>query len=194
MLQPKTLKLIVVACVLLCLCVGAALATPVFSIHGLGEWNAALQGAPGAPGFIRPVLADDFQLLVREEQAWPEEYQTAKFFTPHLYVEEHWDSHEHMEPALVMQWGDQGATGQDDPVLGDRVAAAWDFIYTEDPPFDQTNMLEFSIHAPWPCMFVSVNMFTVWGTTASGSGTWGIPIGTSTTRGRSRSAPGRRCR
>jgi hypothetical protein len=158
-LQPKTLKLIVVTCVLLCLCVGAARASPVFGIHGLREWSAALQGDPSAPGVIRPVEADDFRLLVREDDAWPPEYQQAKFFTPNLYVEEHMDSHEHMEPALVMQWGDQGATGQAPPLDGERVAAAWDFIYNEDPPFDQTNMLEFSIHAPWPCMFVSVNMF-----------------------------------
>jgi len=142
--------------VALCLLAGTVAASPVFSINTLDEWTLAHE-----TGHIIPVPADAFRDLVADEDAWPDAYQDAKFFTPTLYVMEHTDGHGQTEPGLVMHWGDpaQGATNQPPPVLGDRVAAAWDFVYDEDPAFNATNLIEFSIHAPVPGMYVSLNLF-----------------------------------
>ncbi|HUT34973.1 MAG TPA: PEP-CTERM sorting domain-containing protein [Planctomycetota bacterium] len=138
----------------------AALATPVISIDTLPEWSDALGGGGGGGGYIEAVEADTFKAMIDDglPGEWPEPYETAIFCTPHLYVMEHADGGGREEPALVMSWGDQVATGQDPPQLGDRVAAAWDFVYTEDPPFSSSNWIEFSIHAPFPGMYVSVNL------------------------------------
>jgi hypothetical protein len=139
--------------------VAAAGASPVISINTLDEWNAAYGGGGSGGAYIRQVRADDFRAMVEQEDAWPPEYQRAKFFTPVLRPMLHPDSHQREEPCLVMYWGNEGASGQQPPEEGDRVAAAWDLVYDEDPVFDQSNMIEFSIHAPAPCMYVSVNMF-----------------------------------
>jgi len=137
---------------------GSASATPLFGIHTLEEWKEALGGGGGG-GRIVPVEADEFRAMVRGDDQWPVEYQEAKFFTPHLYPEMHTDSQGREEAGLVMHWGDadMGATTQPPPELGDRVAAAWDYVYPEDPDLNGT-ALSFSIHGPWESTYVSLNI------------------------------------
>ncbi len=140
--------------------IAAAHASPYFSISTLPEWQDALGGGGGGGGSISPVPADTFQGmmndLVLEGTGWPDDYRFETIFcTPQLYVMEHKDSEGTSEPGLVMKWGDPD--GQND--IGQRYAAAWDYEYGLDPDLSKGNgILEFSIHAPERCWFVSVNL------------------------------------
>ena len=165
-MRAERIRLAVMASLGLVVCLllagNAALATPVILIDTLPEWNDALGGGGGGGGYIEPVDADVFRDLVWGDSQWPDDYRDAKFYTPTLYVMEHEDSQGKIEPGLVMYWGDpaRGPLG-DPPQLpqeGEQVAAAWDFVYPLDPVFSASNWIEFSIHAPVPGMYVSVNL------------------------------------
>ena len=144
----------------LCLSLGSAGATPLFGIHTYEDWQAAYPG-PGL-GPIRAVPADELREMILGSPEWPPEYADAHFATPELLVvEEHVDSHDRGHPALEMRWGNgnviNAAGDPVDPVAGERIVAAWDYVYDEDP--DLTGMkLEFSIHTPGPSMFFSLNI------------------------------------
>lgn len=139
--------------------IAAAHASPYFSISTLPEWQDALGGGGGG-GSIKAVEAAMFQGMMDdlklEGPGWPDDYKyETTFCTPQLYVMEHKDSQGKSEPGLVMKWGDPD--GQND--LGRRYAAAWDYEYALDPDLSKGNgVIEFSIHAPERCWFVSVNL------------------------------------
>jgi len=140
--------LVVLVCASLCLMLGSAGATPLFGIHTLQEWEDALED-----GRIKPVTGEEFRLMVAGDDQWPAEYRSAEFYTPELTVEMHEDSHGKEEAALVMRWGDTA----NPPPQGTRVAAAWDFVYPQDPDLTGTR-IEFSLHTPCPCMYYSLNI------------------------------------
>ena len=146
--------------VALCLTLGSAGATPLLGIHTYEDWQAAYPG-PGL-GPIRAVPADELREMILGAPAWPPEYAEAHFATPELLVvQEHLDSHDTGHPALEMRWGKENVINRAgdpvDPVAGERIVAAWDYVYDEDP--DLTGMkLEFSIHTPGPSMFFSLNI------------------------------------
>jgi len=155
----------VLVCVLLCGMLGSAAASPMFGIHSLQDWQEALGGGGGG-GRIEPVKPAEFDKMVNlrgpydgmqleQGDGWPVEYQEALFSEPLLTAEMHTDSQGTTEAGLVMTWG-QDLTPQDDQ----QVAAAWDFVYDEDPDLSDMT-LEFSIHTPGPCMFFSLNIVDV---------------------------------
>lgn len=132
-----------------------ATTSPPISINTLVDWDTALLS-----GQVRPVEGGVFQDMVADPQApWPPEYKTARFFTPQLAVMPHEDSQGSTHPALIMRWGDP----QDQTLIvgQTRVAAAWDVAMPQGAPLDLTRgdkVLEFSVHAPAECMFVSLNL------------------------------------
>ena len=148
---------LLLACGLVCLMVGGAAASPLFGIHSLQEWEAAVNS-----GQVRAVPGTEFQDMVRgggayaglqlaDGDGWPLTYQEAEFLTPQLDVAEY-----EGEAGLVMAWGDQ-TTAQDL-----QQAAAWDFVYDEDPNLDGT-IIEFSIFPPVYCTQVSLNLIDMHG-------------------------------
>jgi len=167
----RALALWLVVCGTLCLGLGAAVGGPVnpyIEVHETAEWQALLDaGAAGGGGggggaLIRPVSAQSFfDLVMQDPEQWPVEYRPVGVFggetlfsTPELSapVNGHEDGQGNTQPALEMRWGPDAA-----PQPGQRVAAAWDLVYPDDP--DLSNMrLEFSIHTPGPSMFFSVNI------------------------------------
>jgi hypothetical protein len=167
-----------VACV--CVAFVGANASPIFKIDTTPGWQQALGGGGGG-GKIVPVPAEAFASLVRldlDPAKWPLEYRMegvpgarTLFATPELSVPSngHTDGHGVTKPALEMRWGMQGLALVDlfgnpvsAPFEGDRVAAAWDYVYPLDPDMRGT-ALSFSIHTPAPCMFFSLNILDVWG-------------------------------
>ena len=119
-----------------------AVATPVISMHTELEWQEAFQ-----TGLIQPVEASEFQRMILEEPAWPEEYDNAIFATPVLQVTGDYDG----EAGLVMRWDANGIAP------GQRVAAAWDYVYPQDPNLGGTT-LDFSIFPPVASTLFSLNL------------------------------------
>ncbi|HPD15259.1 MAG TPA: PEP-CTERM sorting domain-containing protein [Planctomycetota bacterium] len=147
MVTRRELPVVVLLAVFLCL--PAANATPIFRIGTQAEWQAAL-----SDGRIKPVPGPVFEQMVREEEAWPPEYQSALFFTPELYVMgSPWQG----EPGLVMAWGPPEPLGQDT-----RMAAAWDYVYPQDPNLKNT-VIEFSIFPPVVSTLFSLNIVDQFG-------------------------------
>lgn len=138
---------VVLGCVavVLLMAAPAAQASPVFGIHTYDEWMRALESEQ-----IRPVPAQEFYDMVHPvgvSSPWPIDYQEAEFFTPQLSVEQDFDG----EAGLVMAWGDASLPPET------RRAAAWDYVYDEDPDLNGT-LIEFSIFPPVPSTFVSLNL------------------------------------
>ncbi|MFW6108559.1 MAG: PEP-CTERM sorting domain-containing protein [bacterium] len=138
----------------LCLVMGAAGASPLFGIHSYQEWQEALGGGGG--GRIVPVPAQEFRDMVMgtgpyeglelaEGDGWPDAYKPAEFREPTLEPIRQFDG----EAGLYMTWGADGAE--------ERQAAAWDYVYDEDPDLNGT-MIEFSIFPPVESTYVSLNL------------------------------------
>jgi len=125
----------------------AASGSPIFSINSEQEWREAL-----ADQRIVPVDAAVFEAMVQGDPNWPDDYRNALFFTPQLDVFPDWEG----EPGLYMQWG------SDNVPLDTRIAAAWDYVYPEDPNLQGTT-IEFSIFPPVPSTLVSLNLIDKWG-------------------------------
>lgn len=149
--MKRNLKFVAaVLCGLLCLAAAQVVATPIVSLHTQADWEAAL-----TDGRIQPVLGPVFEAMVQQTTEWPDEYQRAEFFTPQVYAtQQPFDG----EDALVMAW--------DAPAASDYGAAAWDYVYPEDPDLSGMTM-SFSIYPPWPSTFFSLNVVdandpTIW--------------------------------
>jgi len=125
----------------------AASGSPIFSINSEQEWREAL-----ADQRIVPVDAAVFEAMVQGDPNWPDDYRNAMFFTPQLQVFPNWEG----EPGLYMQWG------SDNVPADARIAAAWDYVYPEDPNLQGTK-IEFSIFPPVPSTLVSLNLIDKWG-------------------------------
>ena len=138
-------------CVVACLAVGAASASPFFGIHEFQEWEEALGGGGGG-GRIVPVEGAIFEKMVLGDDRWPEVYrERTLFFTPDdptggLYPIDDFDG----EAGLVMYW-------QANPDPEGYSAAAWDYVYGEDPDLSGAT-IEFSIFPPWPSTHFSLNL------------------------------------
>jgi len=129
-------------CGLLCLVAARADAgSPLFGIHTEQDWRDALQ-----TGLIREVPGTVFEQMVAEEEAWPDEYKTAEFFTPQLEVFSDFDG----EAGLYMAWGNDDGSQV-------RRAAAWDYVYPQDPNLNGTT-IDFSIFPPFPSTLFSLNL------------------------------------
>jgi len=128
-------------CGLLCLLAARAGATPLVGIHTDQDWREAL-----ADELIRAVPGPEFEAMVRGDTQWPQEYQTATFFTPTLEVFSDFDG----EAGLYMAWG------QSDGVE-ERRAAAWDYEYRQDPNLNGMT-IDFSVFPPVRSTFFSLNL------------------------------------
>ncbi len=134
---------------LLCVMVAGVNASPFFGIHSFQDWEEALGGGGGG-GSIMPVDGAIFQDMVAGDDQWPEVYrERTLFFTPSdptggLYPIDGYEG----EAGLVMYW-------QDNP--DGYSAAAWDYVYGEDPDLSGAT-IEFSIFPPWPSTHFSLNL------------------------------------
>ena len=133
--------------VLVMLVAATASASPFFSIGTQAEWEEALREQR-----IIPVSAQVFQDMVLGDPQWPSEYEEALFFTPEVQVFADFKG----EPGLYMQWG------SDSVPPDQRIAAAWDYVYAEDPSLAGAT-IEFSIFPPVPSTLVSLNLIDKWG-------------------------------
>ena len=159
--------LVVLVCASLCLVVCSGRAMAGIIMEDMPAWQEAYDS-----GQIQPVLGTVFEEMVRTGPqgagvGWPAEYANASFYTPQLAVEMHTDGQGREMPGLVMRWGDLTKPPPDDS----RVAAAWDLDVKpaefhqgdhsgqQQQGLDLTGLgVEFSIHAPAECMFVSLNL------------------------------------
>ena len=148
-------------CASLCLMLCSSRAMAIIIVNTMPAWQEAL-----ASGQITPVPGAVFEEMVRTGphdagEGWPNEYVNASFYTPELAVEMHRDGSGTERPGLVMRWGPDPST-PDDPNM--RVAAAWDLKVSQSPGLDLSSLgVEFSIHAPAECMFVSLNILDMAG-------------------------------
>jgi hypothetical protein len=99
------------------------LATPVFSIDTLTEWNSALSTPTVSP--VSPGAWDDYMAQNPSFYA-PTEPYTYSPVTPVLYVYEGAGHPDINEPGLVMAWGETTPSGT-------NYAGAWQYDYPLDP-------------------------------------------------------------
>ena len=137
----KRLGIAAVVC-LLCVMVAGANASPFFGIHSFQDWDEALQTQQ-----IRPLAGPEFQAMVEGDQRWPDVYRdpSTQFYTPTLMVNDDYEG----EAGLVMYW--------DENPTGGYSAAAWDYVYDEDPDLSGAT-ISFSIFPPWPSTRFSINL------------------------------------
>lgn len=122
----------------------------------LEDWETLLRRPAGEYPRIAAVDGNDFSEMVTLSDAWPPEYREAIFVTPDLDARDHADGSGAVEAGLYMRWGPAGEVVQP----GQYYGAAWDYDY--GAPSDLSNaVLEFSIHAPWESMNVSINLIDV---------------------------------
>lgn len=100
-----------------------ALATPVFSIDTLPEWNSALSTPTVSP--VSPADWGDYMAQNTGFYA-PTEPYTFSPVTPVLYVYEGTGHPDIAEPGLVMTWGDTTPSST-------NYAGAWQYDYPLDP-------------------------------------------------------------
>jgi hypothetical protein len=156
----------------------SATATPYVAINTYNDWMAATGGGGGGGGaLVQPTPAEELYGMIcgPGAAAWPDAYHygtgggtTTYFATSFFDVQpSHADSHGTQHPALEMRWAqpastliDQGGNEVSRSMVqnGDRVLAAWDYHYPEDPDLSAMK-LEFSIHVPGiESMFFSINI------------------------------------
>ncbi len=148
-MKPKQrLSGVVLVLVLLGLSTGAT-ATPYLDIRTFSDWQQALGGGGGG-GRIDFNTAQSFFDMVQGDTHWPSEYRLDRefFFNPTLEAIPDWQG----QPCLFMTWGNTQSVPP-----GQRIAAAWDFVYDMDPALG-SNLISFSIFPPVPSTMFSLNL------------------------------------